>query len=320
MKYHTLLLCGALLIVGCQNEGCDVATRCPSVWDSDPIDPVVDAYNTNASRVPRLWSYARAAMTLREKPGDLPFSWGSTSDLAEPNARIILAKGDDPAAVPDFLMIFKEAGQEVARLGVSRADNVYYMWAKFGDRRFCRFGRLDLAGAPGIEHLPIDPTQVIAALAISPMPLQRATPPFATRSYTTDPCAYVLTAIDRQPITGRMLFRRRLLIDRREGTPHRPIGLDVFDEQGRAVLTATMDDDQPITLEDVDDAGAQPPVMPTAIRLSLLRSGSGLELKLNGMTTADRVDPEAFEFFANLPPALKTVAEPVDAHLVRSGS
>lgn len=297
--------------------GCELTSRCPSIDEAAPLDVVVADYNANASRIPRLWSYARVAATFRETPSDLGVSWGSTSPLAEPNARLFLTKQADPLAPPEFLLLIKEAGREVSRLGMSTADNAYYFWYLFGDHAGGLWGQLDRAGAPNLRDLPIDPTQLLAALAVMELPSRQLGPPFVIQSYATDPCAYVLTFIDRQPITGKLLARREMYFDRREGKPRMPIRVMIYDDRGREVLRADLADYQPVHSPDTRNDQPQP-VMPTDIRLHWRKTGSEMHITLEGMTTEDRVVPEAYLLWDRLPGPLKGRLEQVDKHLPAS--
>jgi hypothetical protein len=71
-------------------------------------------------------------------------------------------------------------------------------------------------------------------------------------------------------------------------------------------------------MEDAPDPGAVPPVMPTDIRLTWHATGAQLHLRLSGMTTADKLVPEAYYFWERLPAALRPLVQPVDAPLPTS--
>ncbi len=326
-----LALIGLLVLTGCPAD----KTVCPDPKLAAPIDSVIAYHNANADRIPRLWSYAKVALTFREKPGDLGITWGSTSPLAEVNARVFLTKQTDPLAPPDFILQIKEAGQEVGRLGISTHDKVYYLWMNIGDNRQVLFGQLELAGSPAAGEMPIDPTQLPAVLGIMPFSPERT-----FQTYSTNPCAYVMSVVDRQPVTGRLLLKRDMFLDRRanvirteKGTlkdpranwdvvdsdgralrylPPRPILTKIFSPDGRAVLTAETSDYEPVELVDVDDTGETPPVMPTNIHLTWHETGSEMHLRLSGMTTAEKLVPEAYYFWDRLPASLRPLARPVD--------
>lgn len=306
-----LLFAGLVSLAGCRLERVD----CPPVSLADPLEEVLAGYNANAVKVPRLKAYARVSMTFREKPTDLGFSWGSTSELAEPNARVFLLKGQAPGEVADFFLQIREAGQEVSRIGTSTKDGAYYAWFLAGDNQQGMWGRLSLAGAPGVKDLPVDPTQLIHGLCITTLPAGQTAAPFVAQTYSADPCAYVLTVIDRQPITNKLLFKRELYFDRQGGKPRRPMLLRIYNDRGAILVTAKLSDYQSIELADVPDPSADPPVMPTDIEVYWHDTGSELHMVLTEMTTADVVDPEAYLFWDRLPAGLKDKMRQVDKGL-----
>lgn len=308
----------ALLSVGlaCLGVGCEIRpVECPPVSLADPLEKVVAEYNANAAKVPRLKAYARVAMTFRDKPTDLGFSWGSTSELAEPNARVFLLKSAESGRTPDFFLQIREAGKEMSRIGISTKDGAYYAWFLAGDNPQGLWGRLSLAGAPGVKDLPVDPTQLLHALCVTSLPARQTDPPFIAQTFSSDPCSQVLTFIDRQPITHRLLFKRELYFDRRVGKPRRPVMLKLFNDRGAILVTATMRDYRPIELADVPDPSVDPPVMPTDIEVYWHDTGSELHLVLSEMTTADVVAPEAYWFWDRLPASLEDKVRQVDEGL-----
>ncbi|MBS3821802.1 MAG: hypothetical protein KGY81_08585, partial [Phycisphaerae bacterium] len=331
-------LCSLALVILLAVGGCSPETDnvCPDPKLAAPIGQVIQYHNANANRIPRLWSYAKVALTFREKPSDLGVTWGSTSPLAETNARVFLTKQDEPQAPPNLILQIKEAGQEVGRVGISTHDNVYYMWLNLGEKRQVLYGQLDLAGCPTAGDIPIDPTQLPAALGIMPL-----SPDRTFQTYSTDPCAYVMGVTDRQPVTGRLLLKRDMYLDRRadvirnkkgtlkdpranwdvvdadgRGLRYRPPRLmltDIYAPDGRLVLTARTSDYKPVELADVKDSGETPPVIPTDIHLTWHETGSEMHIGLSGMTTADKLVPEAYYFWDRLPAALRPLARRIDA-------
>lgn len=291
--------------------GCRVAH--PPIETLVPMSQVVRQYNANAARVPRLWARVNIVMTYRENPDSVGVSWGSTMD--DPNGLLILNKADDSLGPHDFILQIKELGQRIGQLGTSRKDGAYYMWVNFGERRQCRWGHLRLAGMSKTSAMPIDPTQLLAALGICQLPANQTRPPFVAQTICFDPPAYVLTFVDRQPTTGKFKFRREMYFRWSQTKARRPFMVKFFNDLGLVVLTAKMSDYREITLEDVDDNAAQKPVMPTNIKLTWHETGSELHLVLSEMTTAEKFDPDVFLLHYGIPEALRRVARQVDAAL-----
>lgn len=290
---------------------------CPDTRIAAPVERVVAEYNANASRIPRLWARAAVSVTFRDAPSDLGFTWRS----GEATSYLLLDKtlsGKDGGPA-DFALIIRETITEIGRVGISTDEGVYYMWTDFGDRSTCLYGRLDRAGAPGIKEIPVDPLQLLGVLSVCRLPADFTKPPLVAQTYSSDPCAYVLTFIDRQPVSNKILFKREVFFERTADVvdgeiverPRRPFMVRIFDDRGRRVLTARMDDYRPVTLADGGEEDAAP-VMPSEITLRWEETGTEMRLSLSDMTTEDKVIPEAYLFRARLPARLRDAAVGVD--------
>lgn len=305
MKGLVIITCGLLAAAG----GC--AAPCPRTHASLP--ELISTYNTNAARVPRLW--ARARITATFPVNGLPVTWTS----AAPNGILLLVKGEDPLGPHDFVLVGKEAGLEVFRVGSSAEQGLYYFWYALGDDAAAYVGRQELAGAAGIEEMPIDPNQLLAVLGVTDLPHElswspgggRPTPfPTAAMRMNTEPgrCAYAVSYIDRQPVSGRILFRREMLFTWSDEEPVRPFRVNFLNADGLAVLTAELSDYRPVA---TPDATAPAPEMPTDIRIQWLdphthKPTSSVRLELSEMTTEPRGSRAAARFN---PPAAAPIIE-----------
>lgn len=272
----------SLLVVATGSGCCDNA--CPDIKTIVPVHQVVGEYNKNASQIDQFWAKAKIKVTV-PKAG-IPFSWGSTDPNAEPNGLLMLFKNEDNKLGPhDFVLIGRETGIEVFRLGCYVADDVYYFTFGRGEESTFIHGRISLAGAPGVRGLPIDPLQVPAVLGICELPDDFTQPPLVTQTMNVTPgeCAYVLTYIDRQPITNRLLARREVYFRWSDCERRRPFMVKLFDNRGVRVMTAEMADYARVKL-DGDDDEATGPLMPTDIRISWPDQGTSVEIALDRMT------------------------------------
>jgi len=316
--YRPALLPAALTVLTAIG-GC---AKCPETFV--PIGQLVGEYNANAAAVERLWARAKLAVTI-DRDG-VPYTWGSTSPLASPNGLLLLSKGPQRTGPHNFVLIGREtAAVELFRLGSNVDEGVYYLWYRLGQTGGVWWGRQQFAGAPGIQALPIDPNQLIAVLGICDLPERFDAPPTVCMAMDATPgkCAYVLTYIDRQPITGNILFRREMYFRWSDTEPRRAFKVNLFDNDGRCVMTARLDKYEPIDSPEAP-AGDQMPVMPTDIELewiawpgrpAVIRS---IHLVLSEMTTAERGDPQAASRLqANLPTGLPTTQ--VDADVIPGG-
>jgi hypothetical protein len=288
------------------------------------LDQVVGEYNANAAKVPRLWARAKIKVDLVSKDG-LPFSWGSTMGLASPNGLVVLQKHPKfPLGPYYFLMRGKEVSEEIFRVGshVDEEDpgrGKYYFVFGTGQKKKIWIGNNALAGAPGAGVVPIDPHQLLTVLGICELPADFTRAPTVVRTLDIDPsnCAYVLSYLGRQPTTGRLGVRREVYFhwgpDREplQGIafkPHarpeekltkwqrRPFMVKFLDADGRRIMTAYLQDYQPIEPPDEDDedplaaaaaklAARAPAEMPTDIRIEWPEKKTNIHVRLSEMTS-----------------------------------
>jgi len=279
----TGVVIAASLAAAATGSGC-CDKSCPDIKTILPVHQVVGEYNANASQIDQLWAKAKIEVTV-PKAG-IPFSWGSTDPNAEYNGLLMLFKNEDNKLGPhDFVLIGRETGVDVFRLGCSVADDMYYFWFGMGEDSTLVWGRISLAGAPGVKGLPIDPLQVPAVLGICELPDDLTQPPLVTQTMNVTPgeCAYVLTYVDRQPITNRLLARREVYFRWSDCKPRRPFMVKLFDNRGVRVMTAEMADYAPVRLDGDDENEATGPIMPTDIRISWPGQGTSVRIVLDKM-------------------------------------
>jgi len=282
-------------------SGCE---KPPVAWGHVvPLRQVVGDYNANASRIPRLWARAKLHITFTDDKG-FPHSYGSTSPLAGSNGLLILSKTTDPLGPQEFVMIGKEAASEVFRLGSSASEKVYYLWYNFGQRAAAWWGLHEFAGAPGIKDIPIEPNQLLAVLGIMELPSDFSRLPTVALSMSIKDRAYVLTFIDRQPVTGDITLRREMYFDWTKSGPGRCAMVKFFDTTGRRVMTATLKSYKPVDITDNDPS--QKAYMPTDIEVAFISDSgktSKLHMVLSEMTTKEKFQPDVFRLdIRNIPP------------------
>lgn len=276
------------------------------------VDRIITEHNRNAAKIPRLW--ARAHVTMREKAGAFPVS---TDGI------LMLNKTPSVLGVQDFVLVFKKSGEEMGRIGISTLESKYYMWMNVGDNPSCLWGHLALAGADGIE-IPIDPVQLLSVLTVCELPSVLTRIPFVGVTISLDPPAYVLTYVDRQVLSNKLRFTRKIYFAWSEKDPPKPFMVELLDGRGVAVLTAKLSDYKTITSEvSSEEVEEAPPVMPTDIRLTWNQSGAELNLKLYNVTTKERIPPklipEAYSFRFHLLRNNITNIKCVDTHLAAPG-
>jgi hypothetical protein len=267
------------------------------------LGELVARYNANADAVPRLWARADMSVTLdgaATGAGDLTWRSGL------PTCLLLMTKGPDRFGPQDFVLVGREtAAMELFRLGVSTEQGEYYFWYRFGDRKGAWCGRTATAAAPGMGRVPLDPTQLLSVLAVCPLPSDQTSIPAVVLDMHNTPgdCAYVVTCLDRQPVSGRILLRRQMFFRWSDDqSPARPYRVDLFDPAGRRVMTAELKDYRPIDVSKLDDPPAVKPEMPTDIDVvwndqpgvkPLVRR---IHMVLSEMTAEDKWPREACKF------------------------
>jgi hypothetical protein len=289
----------ALLLTGC--------TPCPT--KSVGVEQLLGEYNANAAAIPKLWARATIDLTIIDDKGGA-FNWGTT--IGASNG--LLITGKTGPATPDFVLVGRESGQEVMRLGTSSADNLYYAWYHFGDKGGAWSGRADRAAAAGATDIFVDPLTLVSLLGIIELPAGSVALRMERGGFAAGPCAYVLTC--SQP--GTNISKREIYFTWTQEGPRRVFQVICFGRDGQRVLTAKLSDYGSVSGADVH---GQPAIVPTDITMAGNDSPGhknhlrNLHLKLAGMKVGE-VDPaEAAKFWDNLPPALKDRVVDIDKPL-----
>jgi hypothetical protein len=283
-----LLLAVCVLAAGCRKQ-------CPLTRLSQ--DDLVAEYNRNAEQIPRLWARAKMQITLANG-----LTLGSVSPLANPNGLLLLEQQNPHPGQQNFVLIGRESlAMEIFRLGCNAEQGLYYFWYNAGDYGGeALWGHQALAGAPNVKSLPLDPNQLLGVLGISILPSDFTHLPTVALSMTHQPgewidakdaCAYVLTYIDRQPVSQRIGFRREIYFTWAKDQPARPYLVKLFNQNGERVMVAKLSDYRPIQT-DSDPA----PIMPTRFEIDWPANKTRIVMVLSEMSTEDKWDIEATEF------------------------
>ncbi len=275
---------------------------CPETFV--PRAQLVAEFNANASQVTQLW--ARAQITVK-LPGRLPLHL---------EGLMLLGKPDAPDGQVDFVLQGSHASVPVFQLGSSADQGLYYFWYRYGDQAAALWGRNEFGGAPGIDALPIDPNDLLSVLSVCELPADFTSIPTVTMSMETAPgkCAYVLSYIDRQPVTGSLISSRQIFFDWSDAKDRRAFAVNFYDADGMEVMKAKLKDYKQI------DTGANtpnPPIMPTDIRIDWPQRNSHLRVRLSEMTTLPTGDPAKAARFD--PPVAADKIIQIDRYLETGG-
>lgn len=252
------------------------------------LDELIREHNANAAAVRQLWARVRVSVRL---PG-VPLPWNSSTSL------LVLGKGPNPLGPHDFVLVGREAGVDMFRLGSSLEQGVYYFWYNMGGHGAVYVGRNDLAGAAGVQAMPIDPHQLVSLLNVCAMPeLLDRLPAASVSMQTRKPYAYKVSYVDRQKMSNRILSRREVYFTWSDdpAVPRRPFHVRILDAKGRPVVTADLKGYRAIETA----GGGGSPVMPTDIRMTCIHwpeagdpkpkvARSAIHLVLSEMTAAGK--------------------------------
>lgn len=280
----------ALLVAGVL---CGLAAGCaePCPKTALGLDQLVGRYNANASAIPKLYAQVRMSVQLADDKGRT-FLWGSTISIS-PNGTLLLGKADNPLGPHNFLLMGREAGRTLFQMGsnveqeYAGVTGLYYLWYNVADRNGAWWGSLALAGAEGVD-IPLDPTQLAAVLGVIELPSDFTKLPTVALTLQADQdrslckpcqCAYVVTYIDRQPVSNRILFKREILFRWSDKEPARPFQVNLISPQGRRIMTATLKDYRQI---DTGEEGPAPE-MPTNIEIVWPQTSNRIHLVLSEM-------------------------------------
>jgi hypothetical protein len=146
--------------------------------------------------------------------------------------------------------------------------------------------------------MPVDPTQLVEVLGVTELPDRPGTLPAAAMTLQTDPCAYVVCCLKPQPVSGRMRIWRKVYFRWSDDQPRRPYLVELFDADGRLRVVAHLAAYAAIA---ADGQEANPPVMPTDIRLTWpairdVQPGGSIHLVLSEMSATRDFDASVLRF------------------------
>jgi hypothetical protein len=263
-------------------------------------EQLVDAHNRRAAFVPRLWARASIQLKLVDAETGRFVLWSSGG----PTGLLLLKKQADPSQPPDFVLIGKEVGEEIFRVGYSARDRAAYYWFHYGGEGGGAYLPDGAEARAAGRALPIDPLELVSALQVCAWPRQPGRLPAVAMRLDGSDCfrrAYVMDYID-----AGARYKRSTRLHWDDEKPARAFAVEYFSPLGRpAAMTARVGDWKGIRLEDLDAYPEGEIEMPTDIEIRWAETGSWIRLRLSEMTTADKFLVEVFRLFDRLPPGLR---------------
>jgi len=316
---------------------CIVACGCVPPETSVDSARLLKNFDENADKLP----YFKAEGTLTVKA--YADGWFRVFKRSE-DFTVLLAKDpENPAGPCDFALYVLDLGEPVMGMGSSTVDGMYYMFIGFGQSGMCNVGRTALAGAPGIEGMSLDisaaagsdkspgkgkkldinPLQLVSAFAVIPPSNDLTSMPGAILQMQGDhwPFEYILTCIDRQGSTQRIVPLHRMIFDwKKDVEPRLPRRIEYLDPNGVWVMTAKIRKYKPVDVADFPNPPQDPPVMPSEIIYTWRNARSGkkmitLTLELSDVWAPEIDYSEACRLIHRIPKGLLNKARLIDAHL-----
>jgi len=284
---------------------------CPKPETVQTLPQLIEHHNDNASQIQRLWTRATVEVTLRNADG-LSYTWGSASSAATPNALLIVEKTPNGT---DFVLIGKEMGVELFRLGQCQREGIYYFWYNFGGEASAYYGRIELAGAPGIDDMPLNPNDLLSVLAIEELPSnQRQLPAVTMRLHEEhESYAYIISYLTNQPVSRNILATREMHLRWSDTEDPDPTRIRFYRPSGETFMNAQLFD-----MEAVTTGSDTAPQMPTRMDITWPDQESGvtrLRMRLSEMSTVKDFDSRVFEFSLNAPTLSPDRIFQIDRHL-----
>ncbi len=297
MIRHTVIvaIASAGLLAGCDIPPGEYA-KCPEQFLS--LEELTVHYNANARKVPKLWARVSARVQVKG------LTWGSAGKKDPSNGLLLLSKAEATPTAPNFVLIGKETGMDILRLGTDARTGLYYWWLQIGNNARAYYGRQAMAGAPGVEAMAIDPVHLMAMLGVTELPRPEAGKmPAALMQMRGEPLpAYVVRYVSPQPVTGHLKLWREIRFRWDKEGPSRPYRIRLFDAKGLCRVWADLSDYESAA---VGEGVTVPPELPTYIRMTWpeikgVQLARRLEIRLKEMSTVKKFRQSAFTF--NPPP------------------
>lgn len=265
-------LCLSALFPGCRHNRAvpvDAQGRQTYEGPTEAMAEVVAAINRNNEQVPTLWARHYYEADVVDDKGKRHFVNGDGALLYRgPRGLKIVAK--------------KELFGDVFEIGST--DDRFWMSIGLEQVNTLWWGRYENVGKPCAQPIPVRPDLVAQVLGVGTIDTNFTEPPVPTMRYNPESDAYMFVWNARLP--DRWVAQKEVWYDRALKLPRRVL---LFDENGRVVLRAKLQNHQPVEVEGVPKA--QWPVVATDYYLYFPDNGTTMEFHLSGMVPDRRGVP-----------------------------
>lgn len=272
MRANLLIALGVLIAAfagGCAGRGEKAAVaqrKPPYLGPTDTMRQVVADINANNERLPSLWARHEFEATVVDERGKSRFVNGDGYLLfRQPRELRLIGKK------PGVGNIF-EIGSNDERfwLTIRPPNEPSEIW----------WGNYANLGKPCVEEIPIRPDLILEVLGVSRIETDFTREPAPTMRFNNDQDAYMFVWNVRGP--DRWIAQKEVWYDRETKLPRL---VNLFDENGRVILSAYLSKHQPITTGPAGAAGGEipPPMIATDYRLFFPDNGTRMWFQLKDM-------------------------------------
>lgn len=243
----------------CHTQSPSTATTQPYRGPTLTMGEVVSRVNANAQAIPTLWARHYFAGRVVDEKGHAEFlnAEGILLVYKPGKMRLVARK------VETTIFDLGTDGERFWMIVPERADTMWWGWNRN-------------IGRPCAKAIPLQPESLLQVLGIGEFDTDFTRPPVPVMRFSAADDAYVF--VWNQPYRQRWAAVKEVWYDRQTLRPRRVI---VYDENGRAVLEATLERHERVEVEGKDRG--QWPWVATLYNLSFPESGSKITLTLRDM-------------------------------------
>jgi len=260
-----------MLLGGCGGKSAAVK---PYFGPTESIDELITDVNNNVEPLPTLWAKGDFDATIVDHGHKTSVNGTAYLMHARPQQMLFIGKADVLG--------------EVFRMGAG--EDKYWVTVK-GDTDTCWYGRFANLDRIDTSAIPVRPDLVEAVLGLDSIDPDLTREPYPVMRFNNDAHAYMLVWNVKGP--DRWLAQKEIWYDLDTRLPRL---VNLFDANGRVVLSAYLADHKPVDTGDNTTQPAKAPQVATTYRLFFPDTGSTLRLHLTDLKLKSQGHPNARNF------------------------
>jgi hypothetical protein len=263
----------------CAGGGCadHPAAVQPYFGATETMDQLVSDINSNVELLPTLWAKGDFDASIVDQGHRTNVSGTAYLMHARPQQMLFIGKADVLG--------------EVFRMG--SGPDKYWVTVK-GDTDTCWWGTYANLDRVDERAIPVRPDLVEAVLGLDALDTDLTHEPCPVMRFNNDQRAYMIVWNVKGP--DRWLAQKEIWYDLVTKLPRL---VNLFDANGRIVLSAYLGEDKPVDMGTSATQGAKAPEVATSYRLFFPDSGSTLRLHLTDLRLQSQGHPNAQNFAFN---------------------